>query len=191
KLQERYDKKLKERKEHGIWNTNHAYWGEILEDAIKLQALKDIRDNGLLLTKEEINSYEDEIKAESERKEKESKRINTVIDYYEEESETNPNLDKKELVKIYDAIENGKDTSKFNQHDVEGMAAFMGVDLKKVKKSFDDQFLLDMAVEDEIQKVEEEQEEESLFDDYSAEQPELFNSTAMKVQEAFNRCKVL
>ena len=62
---------------------------------------------------------------------------------------------------------------------------------RKVQKSLDNQFLMDMFVEDEIQKVEEEQEEESLFDDYSAEQPGLFNSTAMKVQEAFNRCKVL
>ncbi|MBO4640879.1 MAG: hypothetical protein J5710_14100 [Treponema sp.] len=62
---------------------------------------------------------------------------------------------------------------------------------RKVQKSLDNQFLMDMFVEDEIQKVEEEQEEESLFDDYSAEQPGLFNSTAMKVQEAFNRCKVM
>ncbi|MBO7692523.1 MAG: hypothetical protein J6W16_07165 [Methanobrevibacter sp.] len=61
----------------------------------------------------------------------------------------------------------------------------------KVEKSLEETFLMDMYVEDEIKKLEEEQEEESLFDDYSAEQPGLFNSTAMKVQEAMNRCNIL
>lgn len=61
----------------------------------------------------------------------------------------------------------------------------------KVEKSLEETFLMDMFVEDEIKKFEEEQEEESLFDDYSAEQPGLFNSTAMKVREAMNRYNIL
>lgn len=55
-----------------------------------------------------------------------------------------------------------------------------------VKKSLFDDFIVDMFVEEDEE--EEPEEDESLFNDYSAEQPELFNSTEMKVQEAFNRC---
>ena len=62
---------------------------------------------------------------------------------------------------------------------------------RKVQKSLDNQFLMDMFVEDEINELLAEKEQESLFDDYSAEQPGLFNSTAMKVQEAMNRCNIL
>ena len=38
-----------------------------------------------------------------------------------------------------------------------------------------------------IDDMEEDEEERSLWNDYSAEQPELFNSTELKVQEAMNR----
>ena len=58
---------------------------------------------------------------------------------------------------------------------------------EKVKKSLFDDFIVDMFVEED-EEEEPEEENESLFNDYSAEQPELFNSTEMKVQEAFNRC---
>lgn len=61
-----------------------------------------------------------------------------------------------------------------------------------VKKSLFDDFIVDMFVEED----EEEEPEEplyniGLFNDYSAEQPELFNSTEMMVSEAFNRCNCL
>lgn len=60
---------------------------------------------------------------------------------------------------------------------------------EKVKKSLFDDFIVDMFVEEDEEEPEEEN--ESLFNDYSAEQPELFNSTEMMVSEAFNRCNCL
>ena len=57
-----------------------------------------------------------------------------------------------------------------------------------VKKSLFDNFVMDMFIDEDEEEIEEDEENESLFNDYSAEQPELFNSTEMKVQEAFNRC---
>jgi len=59
-----------------------------------------------------------------------------------------------------------------------------------VKKSLFDDFIVDMFVEED-EEEEPEEENESLFNDYSAEQPELFNSTEMMVSEAFNRCNCL
>lgn len=75
----------------------------------------------------------------------------------------------------------------------------MAAELEKrgieVKKSlFDDLFEIDIIANDELEdeeELEEDEENESLFNDYSAEQPELFNSTEMMVREAFNRCRVL
>ena len=61
---------------------------------------------------------------------------------------------------------------------------------EKVKKSLFDDFIVDMFVEED-EEEEPEEENESLFNDYSAEQPELFNSTEMMVSEAFNRCNCL
>ena len=58
---------------------------------------------------------------------------------------------------------------------------------EKVKKSLFDDFIVDMFVEEDEEEPEEEN--ESLFNDYSAEQPELFNSTSMKVREALDRIK--
>lgn len=60
-----------------------------------------------------------------------------------------------------------------------------------VKKSLFDGFLLENLIEEDIDDTEEDEEERSLWNDYSAEQPELFNSTEFKVREAMNRCKVL
>ena len=57
-----------------------------------------------------------------------------------------------------------------------------------VKKSLFDGFLGFELLEEDIDDIEEDKEEESLFNDYSAEQPDLFNSTEFKVREAFNRC---
>ena len=57
-----------------------------------------------------------------------------------------------------------------------------------VKKSLFDGFLGLELLEEDIDDIEEDEEEESLFNDYSAEQPDLFNSTEFKVREAFNRC---
>ena len=193
-LQNRFDKKIAERKSKGMYGTNHSYWSEVFKDGIKLQALKDIRDNGLQLTENEVLGKEEEVKAESAKQKEETRRVNTIQDYFEEESETNPNLDKKTLAKIYDAIKNGEDTSKFNQRDVQGMADFMGVELKKnskekkkVRKSLFDGFLGLGLIEEDIDDMEEDEEDESLWNDYSAEQPELFNSTEFKVREAMNR----
>ena len=68
------------------------------------------------------------------------------------------------------------------------MADFMGVE---IHKSYLDAFVTEMLFDEDVQRIEEDEEERSLFDDYSAEQPGLFNSTAMKVREAFNRCNAL
>ena len=65
----------------------------------------------------------------------------------------------------------------------------------KVRKSLSDGllglgFIEDDELEDEIDEQEEEDEEdfsENEYNDYSAEQPELFNSTGLMVEEAFNR----
>ena len=60
---------------------------------------------------------------------------------------------------------------------------------KKVQKSLFDDFVMDMFIDEDEEEIEDAiKTDESLFNDYSAEQPELFNSTEMKVQEAFNRC---
>ena len=56
-----------------------------------------------------------------------------------------------------------------------------------VKKSLFDDFLIDNFFEQDIDDMEEDEEEESLYNNYSAEQPELFNSTEFMVEEAFNR----
>ena len=60
----------------------------------------------------------------------------------------------------------------------------------KIEKSLFDDFVIDMFDYEEDEE-EQDKEEESLFNDYSAEQPELFNSTEMMVNEAFNRCNCL
>ena len=57
-----------------------------------------------------------------------------------------------------------------------------------VKKSLFDDFVMDMFIDEDEEIEDAIKTDESLFNDYSAEQPELFNSTEMKVQEAFNRC---
>lgn len=61
----------------------------------------------------------------------------------------------------------------------------------KVEKSILDDFLIDIVLDTDETDVEKDKENESLWNDYSAEQPELFNSTEMMVREAFNRCRVL
>ena len=59
-----------------------------------------------------------------------------------------------------------------------------------VKKSlFDDLFEIEVIEDEEVE--EDPEENDSLFNDYSAEQPEFFNSTELMVSEAFNRCRVL
>lgn len=128
-----FDEKIAERKTAGVFGTNHAYWSEAFKDAIELRALKDIRDNGLQLSESEVLGKEEELKASAAKREEEMLRIDTINDYYEEESETNPNVDKEALAEIYDALKGGMDTSKFNQRDVHGMADFMGVELKENK----------------------------------------------------------
>ena len=57
----------------------------------------------------------------------------------------------------------------------------------EVKKSLFDGFLVAELLEEDVDDVEEDKEEESLWNDYSAEQPELFNSVEFKVREALNR----
>ena len=57
----------------------------------------------------------------------------------------------------------------------------------KIKKALFDTFLLDNFLMEDIDDMEEDEEERSLWNDYSAEQPELFNSTEFKVREAMNR----
>ena len=56
-----------------------------------------------------------------------------------------------------------------------------------IKKSLFDDFVIDNFIEEDIDDIEEEKEEESLWNDYSAEQPELFNSVELQVTEAMNR----
>lgn len=61
-----------------------------------------------------------------------------------------------------------------------------------VKKSLFDDFIVEVFEADEDEEIEDAiKTDESLFNDYSAEQPELFNSTELMVREAFNRCRVL
>ena len=57
----------------------------------------------------------------------------------------------------------------------------------KLEKSLFDGFLGLELLEEDIDDIEEEKEEESLWNDYSAEQPELFNSVELQVTEAMNR----
>lgn len=57
----------------------------------------------------------------------------------------------------------------------------------KIEKSLFDGFLGLELLEEDIDDIEEEKEEESLWNDYSAEQPELFNSIELQVREAMNR----
>ena len=70
--------------------------------------------------------------------------------------------------------------------ELEKMAEEYGV---QIKKSLFDDFVIDNFIEEDIDDIEKDKEEESLWNDYSAEQPELFNSTAMKVREALDRIR--
>jgi len=57
-----------------------------------------------------------------------------------------------------------------------------------VKKSLFDDFIVDVFADDDEEEIEDElYEGETEYNDYSAEQPELFNSTTMKVREALDR----
>jgi hypothetical protein len=59
-----------------------------------------------------------------------------------------------------------------------------------VKKSLFDDFIVDVFAADDEEELEHElYEGETEYNDYSAEQPELFNSTAMKVREALDRIR--
>ena len=58
---------------------------------------------------------------------------------------------------------------------------------KKVQKSLFDDFIIDNFIDEEINDEEEEIEERSLWNDYSAEEPDDFNSTELQVREAMNR----
>ena len=60
-----------------------------------------------------------------------------------------------------------------------------------VKKSAFDDFVMDMFIDEDEEIEDAIKTNESLFNDYSAEQPELFNSIEMMVSEAFNRCNCL
>ena len=62
---------------------------------------------------------------------------------------------------------------------------------KKVQKSFFDDFVMDMYIDEDEEIEDAIKTDESLFNDYTAEQPELFNSTELMVSEAFNRCNCL
>jgi chromosome segregation ATPase len=119
------------------------------------------------------------ITLKQERAEDEA-RGNSVEKYDKEIKDTQKEIDN--LLDDNYSIENKgtKIANELNQMDKDG-----------VKKSFVDDFVIDMFIDEDVEKLEEEKEEESLFDDYSAEQPGLFNSTAMKVQEAMNRCNIL
>lgn len=57
----------------------------------------------------------------------------------------------------------------------------------KIEKSLFGDFITDMLVDEVIEDEEEDEENESEYNDYSAEQPELFNSTEFLVREALNR----
>lgn len=60
----------------------------------------------------------------------------------------------------------------------------------KIEKSLFDDFIVDVFEANDEEEIEDElYEGETEYNDYSAEQPELFNSTAMKVREALDRIK--
>lgn len=59
---------------------------------------------------------------------------------------------------------------------------------KKVQKSLFDDFIMDVFEADDEEEIEDAiKADETEYNDYSAEQPELFNSTVMKVREALDR----
>ena len=61
-------------------------------------------------------------------------------------------------------------------------------DEKKVKKSLFDDFIIDVFEADEDEEIEDAiKADETEYNDYSAEQPGLFNSTEFAVREALNR----
>lgn len=64
----------------------------------------------------------------------------------------------------------------------------MAMEYGLIKKSLFDDFIVDVFEADDEEEIEDElYEGETEYNDYSAVQPELFNSTAMKVREAFDR----
>ena len=61
---------------------------------------------------------------------------------------------------------------------------------KKVQKSLFDDFIMDVFEADEDEEIEDAiKADETEYNDYSAEQPKLFNSTSMKVREALDRIR--
>ena len=66
----------------------------------------------------------------------------------------------------------------------------MAMEYGLIKKSLFDNFIVDVFAADDEEEIEDElYEGETEYNDYSAEQPELFNSTSMKVREALDRIK--
>lgn len=172
------DKKAEERKKNKDYN---------------FELLKDVREGKLTSSQVEkvAESIDDRLSSfTDEELQREWARLNYDID---------KGFEKKALKSVNDIID--------NKTHLSGYAAIaysmlkerhpeirekLATELEKrgisVKKSLFDDFVMDMFIDEDKEEIKEEKEEESLFNDYSAEQPDLFNSTEMKVQEAFNRC---
>ena len=172
------DKKAEERKKNKDYN---------------FELLKDIREGKLTSSQVEkvAESIDDRLSSfTDEELQREWARLNYDID---------KGFEKKALKSVNDIID--------NKLHLSGYAAIaysvlkerhpeirekLATELEKrgisVKKSLFDDFVMDMFIDEDEEEIEEDKENESLFNDYSAEQPDLFNSTEMKVEEAFNRC---
>ncbi len=172
------DKKAEERKKNKDYN---------------FELLKDIREGKLTSSQVEkvAESIDDRLSSfTDEELQREWARFNYDID---------KGFEKKALKSVNDIID--------NKTHLSGYAAIaysmlkerhpeirekLATELEKrgisVKKSFFDDFIVDVFEADDEEEIEDElYEGETEYNDYSAEQPELFNSTAMKVREALDR----
>ncbi|MCR5436144.1 MAG: hypothetical protein K6E97_03660 [Treponema sp.] len=161
-------------------NKNTEKGGEDTEDKeqqrinMQLQLLelnKNRQDNNKNIKK--LNSKLAELK---QKKSEDEARGNSVEKYDKEIKDTQKEIDN--LLDDNYSIENKgtKIAKELNAMEKDG-----------VKKSIFDDFVIDMFINDEIEDEEELKEGETEYNDYSAEQPELFNSVEFAVREALNR----
>lgn len=138
-----------------------------------LELNKNRQDNNKNIKK--LNSKLAELK---QKKAEDESRGNSVDKYDKEIKDTQKEIDN--LLDDNDLIESKgtKIAKELNQMEKDG-----------VKKSMFDDFVIDMFIDDEIEDEEELKAGETEYNDYSAEQPELFNSTSMKVREALDRIR--
>ena len=138
-----------------------------------LELNKNRQDNNKNIKK--LNSKLAELK---QKKAEDESRGNSVDKYDKEIKDTQKEIDNL-LDDNYSIESKGTKIAKeLNEMEKNG-----------VKKSMFDDFVIDMFIDDEIEDEEELKAGETEYNDYSAEQPEDFNSTSMKVREALDRIR--